>query len=66
MFKEQLGQIMEVYIDDMVVKSKEEQTHLADLEEKFGIICKYKLKLNSSKCAFVIGSGKFLGYIVNH
>ena len=66
MFKEQLGRTIEVYIDDMVVKSKEEQTHLADLEETFGILRKYKIKLNTSKCAFGIGSSKFLGYIVNH
>ena len=66
MFKKQLGRTMEVYIDDMVVKSKEEQTYLADLEETLGILRKYKIKLNASKCAFGIGSGKFLGYIVNH
>ncbi|GMP96826.1 hypothetical protein CsSME_00045304 [Camellia sinensis var. sinensis] len=66
MFKEQLGHIMEVYIDDMVVMSKEEQNHIANLEETFGILRKYGMKLNASKCAFGIGSGKFLGYIVNH
>ena len=66
MFKEQLDRTMEVYIDDMVVKSKEEQTYLADLKETFSILRKYKMKLNASKCAFGIGSGKFLGYIVNN
>ena len=66
MFKEQLGHTMEVYIDDMVLKSKEEQNHIADLEETFAILRKSRLKLNASKCAFGIGSGKFLGYIVNH
>ena len=50
---------MEVYIDNMVVKSREEQTHLADLEETFGTLRKYKKKLNASKCAFGIGFGKF-------
>ena len=57
---------MEVFIDNMVVKSKVKQNHIADLEETFGILCKYGMKLNASKCAFGIGSGKFLGYIVNH
>lgn len=66
MFKEQLGHTMEMYIDDMVAKSKEEQTHLADLEEIFSILRKYRMKLNASKYAFGIGSGKFLGFIVNH
>ena len=49
-----------------MVKSKTKHSHLADLEETFGILQKYKMKLNVSKCAFGIGSGKFLGYIVNH
>ncbi|XP_028063793.1 uncharacterized protein LOC114267011 [Camellia sinensis] len=66
MFKEQLGRTMEVYIDDMVVKSKEKHDHLADLAETFDIPQKYKMKLNATKYAFDIGSGKFLGYIVNH
>ena len=66
MFKEKHGKTMKVYIDDMVVKSKEEQNHIADLEETFGILRKYGMKLNTSKCAFGIESGKFLGYIVNH
>ncbi|XP_028116477.1 uncharacterized protein LOC114314222 [Camellia sinensis] len=66
MFKEQLGRTMEVCIDNMVVKSNEKHSHLADLSETFGILRKYKMKLNASKCAFGIGSGKFLVYIVNH
>ena len=66
MFKEKLDKTMEVYIDDMVVKSKKEQNHITDLEETFTILRKYGMKLNASKCAFGIGSGKFLGYIVNH
>lgn len=66
MFKEQLSRTLEVYIDDMVVKSKEKHAHLADLSNTFGVLRKYKMKLNASKCAFDIGSGKFHSYIVNH
>lgn len=66
MFKEQLGHTMEVYIDDMVVKSKDKHSHLADLSKTFSILRKYKMKLNVSKCAFGIGSSKFLSYIINH
>ncbi|XP_028072720.1 uncharacterized protein LOC114274934 [Camellia sinensis] len=57
---------MAVYIDDMVVKAMEKHSYLANLSETFGILRKYKMKLNASKCAFNIGSDKFHGYIVNH
>ena len=64
MFKRLLGKTMEVYIDDMVVKSKSQRGHITDLQEAFDILRKYKLKLNASKCAFGVGSGKFLGHLV--
>ena len=55
---------MEVYIDDMVVKSKRSQDHLTDLRQIFDILHQFQLKLNASKCAFGDGSGKFLGSLV--
>ena len=55
---------MEVYIDDMVVKSKRSQDHLADLNQIFDILRQFQLKLNASKCAFGVGSDKFLGSLV--
>ena len=55
---------MEVYIDDMVIKSKQSQDHLPDLNQVFDILKKSKLKLNASKCAFGVASGKFLGSLV--
>ncbi|XP_028058191.1 uncharacterized protein LOC114262049 [Camellia sinensis] len=64
MFKDQLGKTMEAYIDDMVVKSKLVEHHLRDLEQVFGILKTHKLRLNTLKCAFGVGSGKFLGYMV--
>ncbi|KAJ0433317.1 putative nucleotidyltransferase, Ribonuclease H [Helianthus annuus] len=64
MFKDQIGQTMEVYIDDMVVKSKKAEDHLRDLEEAFDILDKYNMKLNPSKCHFGVKAGKFLGYMV--
>ena len=48
----------------MLVKSKEEDNHLKDLEKTFNILCKYQMKLNPSKCAFDVSSGKFLGFMV--
>lgn len=55
---------MEIYIDDMVVKSRLETEHLKDLETIFNILKTYKLKLNAAKCAFAVESGTFLGYLV--
>ena len=57
---------MEAYIDDMVVKSKATKDHLTDLAEMFQTLWKHHLKLNASKCAFRVSSGKFLGYLVTH
>ena len=66
MFEPQLGKNIEVYIDDMVVKSKMVFEHVRDLSNIFGILRKHKLRLNASKCSFGVGSRKFLGYIVTH
>ena len=66
MFEPQLGKNVEVYIDDMVVKSKLVSEHLADLTNIFEILRRHKLCLNASKCSFGVGSGKFLGYMVTH
>ena len=64
MFESQLGKNIEVYIDDMVVKSKVVSEHLGDLGSIFKVLRKYKLRLNASKCSFGLGLGKFLGYMV--
>ena len=66
MFELQLGKNIEIYIDDMVVKSKVVSEHLGDLGIIFEILRKYKLRLNASKCSFGMGSSKFLGYMVTH
>ena len=66
MFELQLGKNVEVYIDDMVVKSKLMSEHLTDLMNVFEILRRHKLRLNASKCSFRVGSGKFLGYMVTH
>ena len=66
MFEPQLGKTIEVYIDDMVVKSKVVSEHVKDLEVIFGILREHKLCLNASKCSFGVRYGKFLGYMVTH
>ena len=65
MFNKQMGRNMEVYVDDMLVKSKEELTHLDDLTEMFATLKQYQMKLNPSKCVFGVVSGKFLGFMVS-
>uniref|UniRef100_A0A2N9FBJ4 Uncharacterized protein n=1 Tax=Fagus sylvatica TaxID=28930 RepID=A0A2N9FBJ4_FAGSY len=64
MFSSQLGKTVEVYIDDMVVKSVRAEDHLEDLRAVFNTLRRHRLKLNASKCAFGVGSGKFLGFMV--
>ena len=57
---------MEVYIDDMLVKSTIAGLHITHLSEAFQILRNYNMKLNPAKCAFGVSAGKFLGFIVNH
>ena len=56
---------MEVYVNDMLVKSKDEANHLDDLKETFSTLRKYNMKLNPAKCVFIVASGKFLGFMVS-
>ena len=65
MFEKQIGRNVEVYIDDMLIKSKEVEDHLDDLKETFNTLRQYNIKLNPSKCAFRISSRKFLGFMVS-
>jgi hypothetical protein len=64
-FHDLLGVILEVYIDDLVVKSAGFKRHLADLRAVFERMRKYGLKINPLKCAFGVLAGRFLGFIVH-
>ena len=64
MFRPLLGKTIEVYIDDMLVKSKECLDHATHLQEAFELLKAYDMKLNPSKCAFGVGAGQFLGFMV--
>ena len=66
MFQKQIGTTMEVYIDDMLVKSTTTELHIDHLSEAFQILRNYNMKLNPAKCAFGVSAKKFLGFIVNH
>ena len=65
MFSKQIGRNVEVYVDDMLIKSKEEEDHLDDLKETFNTLRQYSMKLNPSKCAFGVSSGKVLDFMVS-
>jgi hypothetical protein len=64
-FHELLENTIEVYIDDIVVKSAEFSSHLADLRKSFDKMCRYGLKMNPRKCAFGVSAGKFLGFVIH-
>lgn len=56
---------MEVYVDDLLVKSRTPEHHLANLRESFVVLKCYQMKLNPAKCKFSVESGKFLGSMVS-
>ncbi|KAL6330941.1 hypothetical protein AAG906_009369 [Vitis piasezkii] len=58
-FKPPIGHTREVYIDDIVVKSKNREDHVLHLREVFHLIRRYGMKLNPSKCTFGVSLGKF-------
>lgn len=60
-----IGWLVEVYIDDVIVKSKEIKDHIADLRKVFERTRKYGLKMNPTKCAFGVSAGQFLGFLVH-
>jgi len=64
-FHDLLGVILEVYIDDIVIKSASLDSHLADLRLTLERMCQYGLKMNPLKCAFGVSAGKFLGFIIH-
>ena len=65
MFAQQIGRNVQVYVDDMLVKSRREEDHLEDLRETFNTLRSYNMKLKPGKCAFEVTVGKFLGFKVS-
>ena len=57
-----IGIILQVYIDDIAIKSAGLSHHLADLRPALERMCQYGLKMNPLKCAFGVLAGKFLGF----
>ena len=64
MFRPLLGKTMEVYIDDMLIKSKERPDHANHLQQAFDLLRTYDMKFNPAKCAFGVSGGRFLGFMM--
>ena len=64
-FHDLLGVILEVYIDDIVIKSAGLDSHLADLRLALERMRRHGLKMNPLKCTFGVSAGKFLGFIIH-
>lgn len=64
-FSSQIGRNLEVYVEDVIVKSPQKEAHLVDLEETFESLRASHLKLNPAKCTFGVASGKFLGHVIS-
>jgi hypothetical protein len=62
----QMGRNVEAYMDDIVIKTCKSHTFIEDLEETFGNLRKVNIKLNPTKCAFGVPSGKLLGFLMSH
>ena len=65
-FHDMIGRNVEVYVDDIVVKSNSCDQHISDLKEVFQALRKYHMRLNPEKCAFGVEGGKFLGFMLTH
>ena len=65
-FAKHIEILMEVYIDDMLVKTKEEEELLPNLEAVFGCLRRHRMRLNPQKCVFVVEAEKFLSFMLAH
>ena len=65
LFHDMMYKKIEVYVDDMIAKSRKGDSHAENLKKLFERLRKFQLKLNPSKCTFGVTSGKLLGFVVN-
>lgn len=62
--KDQIGQNMKIYIDDMLIQNFKETNYIRELEESLNTLHWYQMKLNLSQCVFSITTSKFLEFLV--
>jgi len=65
LFHDMMHKEIEVYVDDMIAKSKTEEEHLVNLWKLFERLRKYQLRLNPANCTFGVKSGKLLGFVIS-
>lgn len=65
MFEQQIGRNIELYVDDMIVKGKQEGDHVSNLRETLSILRTHNMKLNPKKCVFSVKGVKRLGFLVD-
>jgi len=65
LFHDMMHKEIEIYVDDMISKSKTEEEHLVNLQKLFERLRMYRLRLNPAKCTFGVKSGKLFGFIVS-
>lgn len=65
MFSKQIRRMTEVYVDDMLVKSRKVVDHIRDLSEMFDVLQKHMMKLNPLKCSFGVSSCNFIEFMAN-
>jgi hypothetical protein len=63
--RSQIGCNIQVYIDDVVITTRKEESLISDLKETFDNLNRYKLKLNLTKCSFGLSAGQLLGFLVS-
>jgi hypothetical protein len=61
----QIGRNIQVYIDDVVITTRKDESLISDLQETFDKLNRYKLKLNPTKCSFGVSAGQLLGFMVS-
>lgn len=64
-FQSQIGRNLDVYVDDMITKSKQAFDHVADLRETFMTLRNHQMRLNPDKCIFGVTRGKCLGFLID-
>ncbi|BFG35230.1 hypothetical protein CerSpe_215040 [Prunus speciosa] len=65
LFAPLIGNTLDVYFDDMLVKSRTADQHIPNISAMFAILKQYRMRLNPTKCAFGVASGKFLGFMIS-
>ena len=65
LFHDMMHKEIEVYVDDLIAKSREDESHVENLRKLFKRLRKFWLKLNPTKCTFGATFGKLLGFIVS-